>query len=219
MDWFCHLCSVHSMLTWQGAGRLWEKVIVVPALTLTYSLLWDPSHLGERGVSFWVPDARRTDHTLAGPVCDHEAWLRSESGPSHSTDRGTVGSALRWGNRSVRNRLRRWVTTRAEVSVRLCWHHFPKFNRLYSRRNAEGPSNNSRGVLAVSAPPPRRCILTQDKTCPEQHMKNWPISPVHSVRIITAHTGRGFEIAGPVLLNVVAAVNTVAASLMWLFTF
>lgn len=42
---------------------------------------------------------------------------------------------------------------------------------------------------------------------------------IHSVHIITAHTGRGFEIAGPVLLNVVAAVNTVAASLMWLFTF
>lgn len=46
MDWFCHFCSVHSMLTWQGAGRLWGKVIVAPALTLMYSLPWDPSHPG-----------------------------------------------------------------------------------------------------------------------------------------------------------------------------
>lgn len=23
MDWFCHFCSVHSMLAWKGAGRWW----------------------------------------------------------------------------------------------------------------------------------------------------------------------------------------------------
>lgn len=39
MDWFCHLCSAHSMLTWKSAVRLWRRVITVPALTRTYYLL------------------------------------------------------------------------------------------------------------------------------------------------------------------------------------
>lgn len=25
MDWFCHLCSVHSMLTWKGRAGLWRE--------------------------------------------------------------------------------------------------------------------------------------------------------------------------------------------------
>lgn len=28
MDWFCHLCSVHSMLTWRGRARLWMRALL-----------------------------------------------------------------------------------------------------------------------------------------------------------------------------------------------
>lgn len=59
MDWFCHFCSVHSMLTWKSAGRLWGKVIAVLTLTLTsfspvrswVLVLWDWGG-GEHRVSF-----------------------------------------------------------------------------------------------------------------------------------------------------------------------
>lgn len=61
MDWFCHFCSVHSMLTWKGASRLWGKVIAVPALTLPHTRVGSQlpfclgstvSHSGSRRLSW-----------------------------------------------------------------------------------------------------------------------------------------------------------------------
>lgn len=62
MDWFCHFCSVHSMLTWKGAGRLRAKVTAVPALTLRGALRWDHGAVSI-GVPFWFQEPQLKDHT------------------------------------------------------------------------------------------------------------------------------------------------------------
>lgn len=99
MDWFCHFCSVHSVLTWKGAGRLWGKVIAVPGLTLTYSLLGISCTFltGKHRVSFWLLDAQLKDHTLAGPVLNLRSPFWSDNRPIDSASGGRAGSVLRQG--------------------------------------------------------------------------------------------------------------------------
>ena len=159
MDWFCHFCSVNSMLTWKGASRLWGKVIASqawPSLTLFCGIM-STFPFGEHGVSFWFLEAQLKDHTLADPVLNRPSPFWSEDRPINSASGGGAGGVLRqrkkrlgarapWGTQTPSYYMAQCIAASLLVSLfKLCL--------AFSSHNSIVLSNNSNGVLRSLFPP------------------------------------------------------------------
>lgn len=172
MDWFCHFGSVHSMLTWKGAGRLWGKVIAVPALTLTSSLLWGHGYLSVSWCWTWC--------LLVAP-----GWSAQRPHVGWSSVESQV-SLLKWKSAyrfSFPRNSWPWIKTREEKirnlgsGTQTLRHHMAprvavcllvslsKLRLVFSSRKSMVLSNTSNGVLGSLFLPEVHF----------NHLKAWPV--------------------------------------------